>query len=133
MYTFNTHTGNTTRDSDGAIVAPVADANDPLFLEYNAWANSGNIPTIYAPTEDVESYVIKAWEFRDRFTEQELIAINRLAYAGDGDDIAILLLQKVNTATDGINLLSEATINGVNYLAFKGCIVPGRTSEILAV
>lgn len=135
MYTRNTFTDQITRDSNGMVVAPSSlETQEQIdaFNEYIQWASRpGNFPTPYTP-EIITPKVITSYEFRDRFTQSELIAINRLAFIGDGDDYAILLLQKVNTATDGIDLTSQSVIDGLSYLAFKGCITPERIPGLLA-
>lgn len=54
MYTIILDEGNVYRDSDGKIVAPCESDQDPDFLVYNNWANTGGEPRIlttgpYAP------------------------------------------------------------------------------------
>lgn len=44
-YTINNVTNIVTRDSDGAVVSPCQTVEDPMFLEYKAWVEAGNIPT----------------------------------------------------------------------------------------
>lgn len=46
MYTLDLYTGIVTRDSDSKQIAPCQSAEDPDFLEYQAWANDGGEPTI---------------------------------------------------------------------------------------
>lgn len=46
MYTIILDQGIVIRDSDGKIVAPCQSADDPDFIEYNQWVESGNQPTI---------------------------------------------------------------------------------------
>lgn len=48
MYSINLNSGIVTRDIDNVVVSPVDSVLDPLFLEYSAWCNLGNIPTILA-------------------------------------------------------------------------------------
>ncbi len=50
MYTLDIHTGIVVRDSDGKQVAPCQSAEDPDFLNYQQWANSGGEPTIVDST-----------------------------------------------------------------------------------
>lgn len=52
MYSINLNNGVVTRDSDNTVVSPVDSVLDPLFLEYNAWCNAGNNPTVL--TESLE-------------------------------------------------------------------------------
>jgi hypothetical protein len=46
MYTLNLADGTVTRTSDNKVVAPCQSPEDPDFLEYIDWINSGNDPTI---------------------------------------------------------------------------------------
>jgi hypothetical protein len=46
MYTIILDEGTVTRDSDGKVVAPCQSTDDPDFVEYNAWIESGNTPLI---------------------------------------------------------------------------------------
>lgn len=53
MYTIILDQGTVTRDSDQKIVAPCQSAEDPDFLEYNAWASTpGNYPTVIDTLEE---------------------------------------------------------------------------------
>jgi len=74
---------------------------------------------------------IPASDFRDRFTPAELAGVSMLAYSGDGDVVAQLLLLKVATNRDGIDLDSPETIGGVDYLISKGKLAATRKVEIL--
>jgi hypothetical protein len=47
MYTIILDEAVVIRDSDQKIVAPCQSDQDPDFLDYIAWVNSGNNPTIY--------------------------------------------------------------------------------------
>lgn len=47
MYTIILDEGLVIRDSDKKVVAPAQSDQDKDFMEYNLWANSGNMPTIY--------------------------------------------------------------------------------------
>ena len=46
-YTIILDEGVVLRDSDGVQVAPCQSAEDPDFVAYNSWVESGNQPTIY--------------------------------------------------------------------------------------
>ena len=46
MYTLILNEGVVLRDSDGDQVAPCQSAEDPDFIVYNEWVESGNQPTI---------------------------------------------------------------------------------------
>lgn len=82
------------------------------------------------PPVEVPARIIPAYDFRDKFTPAELSAINNKAYVV-GDANVQLLLLKVFTATEGVNLDSQDTIDGVNYLAYIGVITAARKTEIL--
>jgi hypothetical protein len=75
---------------------------------------------------------IDAAAFRDRFTPAELAGVTALAYGGTGDVPAQLLLLKVATNRDGIDLDDAETIGGLDYLISKGKITAPRKVEILA-
>ena len=47
MYTIILDQGIVIRDSDSKVVSPAESADDPDFIAYNEWANSGGQPTIY--------------------------------------------------------------------------------------
>lgn len=72
--------------------------------------------------------IITAWEFRDSFTPDELIQIINAAY--DGDTQCRLLLLKIQTATDGVDLNGESAISGLTYLNNIGILANGRINEI---
>lgn len=72
--------------------------------------SGGEIPPYVAPTN-----VIRDWEFRNRFTQPQLVGIMRAGMAGD--DIAALLWLQLCTASDGVDLNDPANIGGVQYIA----------------
>lgn len=76
------------------------------------------------------SNIIPVSAFRDRFTPPELMGVTSLAYAGD-QNMQYLLL-KLQTNTDGVDLLSAEVIGGVTYLVGKGVLSAARKAEILA-
>lgn len=126
MYTLNLNTGQVIRDEDGMIVAPTSSANETNFLQYKTWVNNGNTPTIL----DIQSQknIITAWEFRDSFTQDELIQIINAAY--DGNVQCRLLLLQIQTATDGVDLNGQSVIDGLTYLNNIGILPNGRINEI---
>ena len=83
------------------------------------------------PVPAPPSIIISAAEFRDRFTSAELLGISTLAYSGTGDPAVQLLLLKVATNRDGIDLASADVIAGLDYLISKGKLLAGRKAEIL--
>jgi hypothetical protein len=94
------------------------------------WIDAGNMPSPADPVLLLPMAIIPAYIFRDRFTEAELIAINALAYSGNAE--AQLLLLKVSTATDGIDLASKSVADGLNYLVSVGAITSDRLPALLA-
>ncbi len=71
MYTIYNSTGEVYRDSDQKLIAPCDSVDDPDYIDYIAWVNQGNQPTVgnVSPTERVELQ-LAAWELikteRDR-------------------------------------------------------------------
>jgi hypothetical protein len=63
----------------------------------------------------VSPRVIRDWEFRNRFSQPQLVGIMRHAMAGD--DIAALVWLKLSTASDGIDLDDPDNVAGVFYVA----------------
>jgi hypothetical protein len=63
----------------------------------------------------VNQRVIRDWEFRNRFTQSQLIGIMRAAMAGD--DVAALVWLKLSTASDGVDLTDMEVSQGVQYIA----------------
>lgn len=107
--------------------APAYDRKiEGCFWRGNAWEIVQSLPVT-----PERSAIIPAYVFRDRFTVAELMAINALAYSGDAT--AQLLLIKVSTATDGIDLTSQSVVDGLNYLVSVGAITADRLPAILAL
>lgn len=75
LYTLDLSTGNVTRNSDGKQVAPCNDVNDPDYVAYVQYANSGGeVTSISANTTTlIANYRNQVWEFikaeRDRRKE----------------------------------------------------------------
>ena len=61
------------------------------------------------------SRTIKDWQFRNRFTQAQLVGIMRAAMAGD-DNAAVVWL-RLSTASDGVDLDDPDNIAGVQYVA----------------
>ena len=93
----------------------------------------GNMATVYTG-DDMPAIqpirIIRDWEFRDRFTQEELLAINADAFGGDA--MTQYVLMQIFTASDGVNLDKPMVISGMDYLVTQGLIMPQRKDEILA-
>lgn len=99
---------------------------------YDVWVEGEPQPAWYQVPIPVDaSRIITAAEFRDRFSPAELAGISALAYSGTGDVGAQLLLLKVATNRDGIDLGSADVIAGLDYLVGKNKITGARKLEIL--
>lgn len=59
--------------------------------------------------------VIRDWEFRNRFTQAQLVGIMRAAMLGD--DVAALVWLRLSTASDGVDLDDPDNVAGVQYVA----------------
>lgn len=110
-----------------AAIAVVAHADGTATL-YEA---GDTLPADLAP-QPFSTRRIDAAAFRDRFTPAELAGVTALAYGGTGDVSAQLLLLKVATNRDGIDLDDAETIGGLDYLVSRGKITAPRKVEILA-
>ena len=74
-----------------------------------------NVGTGGVLPSSVNRRVIRDWEFRNRFSQAQLIGIMRAAMAGD--DIAALVWLKLSTASDGVDLTDPDVVGGVQYIA----------------
>lgn len=59
--------------------------------------------------------IIRDWEFRNRFTQAQLVGIMRSAMLGD--DVAALVWLRLSTASDGVDLDDPDNVAGVQYVA----------------
>lgn len=99
----------------------------------SAFWRGGEWEIVMAGLGEVVARRLSATEFRDRFTSAELAGITSLAYGGEGDATAQVLLLKVTTAGGGgIDLASPEVVGGLEYLVAKGRLSAARASEILA-
>jgi hypothetical protein len=67
------------------------------------------------PNTQPISRIIRDWEFRNRFTQTQLVGIMRAAMLGD--DIAALVWLQLSTASDGVDLDDSGNVAGVQYVA----------------
>ena len=71
--------------------------------------------------------IVTAQEFRDRFTQAELLGMMSSVDSG-----VRMLLFKIQTNSAGIDLLSYEVQQGLTYLVSKGLIAAGRPAQITA-
>jgi hypothetical protein len=137
-YTLNLSTGNVTRDSDGAVVAPAQSVDDPLYVEYIAWVNAGNAPTEYTPPLASSATRITVLALRNRFTQTEKITIDMASIdnpsaSSQARQLAAslrVMMSDLNVATF-VDLSRPDTITGIQALETYGIIGAGRANEIL--
>lgn len=92
--------------------------NDPVnsdYAEYQVWVAAGNTPEQADPPPEPTERRIRDWEFRNRFTQEQLVGVMRAAMAGD--NTAAMVWLALSTASDGVDLDKPEHIGGVNYLA----------------
>ena len=127
MYTFTVNTGVVIRDADGVQVAPVNDPTDAGHVEYQAWLDAGNEPTIaIAALPSDAPRVISRLAFRRLFTFAERVGIDAST------------LPAVRTFLTDLSLAEEVALDepdvvaGLAYLEGVGLIATGRAAEIRA-
>jgi len=113
------------RDSDGAVVSPAQSINDALFVEYTAWIEAGNNPTVAVEAAPVGQRLLTRLSFRRRFTLSERVSIDNST-----DPVVRTLLTDVAMAEE-INLDDADLASGLAYVEQLGLIAPGRSGEIL--
>ena len=67
------------------------------------------------PNAPAAPRIIRDWEFRNRFTQAQLVGIMRAAMTGD--DVAALVWLRLSTASDGVDLDDPDNVAGVQYVA----------------
>ena len=67
------------------------------------------------PNAPAAPRIIRDWEFRNRFTQAQLVGIMRAAMLGD--DVAALVWLRLSTASDGVDLDDPDNVTGVQYAA----------------
>jgi len=92
----------------------------------------GGVGIVYSEAEekqmrDTVQRTIPTYEFRDRFTEEE---IKTLLVKAETDIHIKLLMFKLQTVFD-ISLDTDTVINGVSYLVTVGAVDKARVLEIL--
>lgn len=67
------------------------------------------------PAPELPHRILRDWEFRNRFSSEQLVGIMRAAMAGD--DVAALVWLRLSTASDGVDIDDAANQAGVGYVA----------------
>ena len=98
-----------------------------VLREAQAWVNAQQVAAV---GDVVTSRLIRDWQFRNRFTAEQLIGIMRAAMAGD--NIAALVWLKLSTASDGVNLDDPEVAGGVQYVAAALPALAINPAEVLA-
>ena len=77
----------------------------------------GGWPDITQPAPDPAPgpRIIRDWQFRNRFTADQLVGIMRAGISGD--DVAMQVWLQISTASDGVPLDDPGTVQGVKYVA----------------
>lgn len=129
MYTLHIQAGTVTRDIDGILVAPAQDPNAPEYLEYVAWVNQGNSPSILdEPIAEVGPRLLTKLEYMERFTDEELGTIFTVAKQSVAVEV---WLEKFKLASE-INLDDPRILGGLQALESAGILATGRAMEIIA-
>ena len=77
MYTFINNTGEVIRNSDNILIAPCNDKNDPAYLEYIEWVETGGEPVIIdSPGDDYYYYFGQFLEKLEIIKERKLLELN---------------------------------------------------------
>lgn len=70
---------------------------------------------------------VTAEQFRDRFTDAELLAISE---AGQTDKMVAFFLTKLGTTSEQFSLDRQDVIDGLNYIVSKGLLNSNRPAKI---
>lgn len=138
MYTINAHTGVVTRDSDGAVCAPVQSIEDPLFVEYTNWVNAGNTPNTYYPPEPTPVVFITKFSFRNRLTSAEKVTLEMATLDDPTQPLPVrqmaaalrVYLRDLEQA-EYVDLSSPEMITGMQQLVAMGLLSQDRVTAIL--
>ena len=135
MYTLLVDKGIVVRDADAVQVAPAQSIEDPNFMEYQAWIQAGNNPTVvYGPPVIEGSRKHSKLEFRRLFTLQERMILDS---AADNQSLPADVRSAMKTLMTDLSLAEEVdldnpdTIYGLNFIASVGLVTPERIAAIL--
>lgn len=140
MYTLYVNAGIVVRTADGVQVAPTSDMQNQDYLDWLAWCDAGNSPTLGVEAPATAAYrPISKLGFLNRFTSSELIAIE-LAKIHDPNSstatqqlaAALRVQQHQFDVAQVIDLGHQQTIDGVTQLETVGLIGSGRALAIIS-
>lgn len=77
---------------------------------------------------DAPGTLLTPAEFRARFTDAELLAFVRLSRS---DEMAGLLMLRLSTASDGLDLASDSVHRSLDYLTARGVLTAERAQAIM--
>ena len=112
---FNTKTQTTVSESDIRNAHRNTSFPNPLPQDLSDFGYVWQEPVPVEPEPEKPRRTIRDWEFRNRFTQEQLVGVMRAALSGD--DVAALVWLALCTASDGVNLDSKEHIKGVQYIA----------------
>ena len=135
MYTIYPSRGIVVRTADGVQVAPTGDDQSQDYLNWLAWCDAGNAPTLGLEEQTATVRVVSKLAFRRLFTQLE-----RIAFDGAPSNIAIpaeyraalVTMQKDIDLALEIDLDDLEIIAGLTFLEQLGIIAPGRADEVRA-
>jgi hypothetical protein len=137
MYTYNVTTNIITRNSDGKIVSPVQNAQDPDYLSYLQWIEAGNTPTEVATPPPADKRITRL-AFRSRLGQEAKIKIemasldNPSATQQQRQFAAALRVYSDDLANaTHVDLARSDTITGINTLVSVGIITAAHGNKIL--
>ena len=112
---FNTKTQTTVSESDIRNAHRNTSFPNPLPQDLSDFGYVWQEPVPVEPEPEKPRRTIRDWEFRNRFTQAQLVGVMRAALSGD--DVAALVWLALCTASDGVDLDKPENIDGVKYLA----------------
>lgn len=129
MYKFITNTGDVIRISDNVVIAPTSNPEGVDYQEYLNWSRlGGTLTEEYIPELDpIQPKILPMYEWRDKFTTDEQIALLNKAY--EGDTYCRLILFKSQTATK-LDVNSQTVQDALLYMLSIGLLAQARYDEL---
>jgi hypothetical protein len=126
MYIYYPAAGVVVRVADVVTVAPTSDTAGVDYVEWLAWCDAGNTPTLGVEAPQPARLALTRLEFCRLFTFAERVGIDASA-----DPVVRTFLTDLGMA-DAVNLDDADVIRGLAYLEGASLIAPGRAAEIRA-